>query len=221
MTVRHLLYCTAATGGGAPVSAVQARAASLYGVPQRTAGEGSGLPVRRQRVRVPWRLVSSPRCQDVALPVQVKVAALAARPEGCRAKTSMIASYPGMPVASADRGMKPTALSRPGRCGGAAFAASYAAGRQGTAGAADGRADDAHGGVRVAAIRRALKPRSNERGKQERGLRPAVVRRAAAGHERAELRRAEAGAPASGAGEQTTSSCGRLPVRRAVSCVRA
>ncbi|MDJ0385014.1 hypothetical protein [Streptomyces sp. G-G2] len=68
--------------------------------------------VRRQRVRVPMRLVSSPFYADVALSVYVKVAALAARPEGCEARSATIASYLGLSVASAERGMKQ--LTRPG-----------------------------------------------------------------------------------------------------------
>lgn len=68
--------------------------------------------VRRQRVRVPMRLVSSPFYADVALSVYVKVAALAARPEGCTARSSTIASYLGLSVSSVERGM--TQLSRRG-----------------------------------------------------------------------------------------------------------
>ncbi|MFF4761393.1 hypothetical protein [Streptomyces sp. NPDC001292] len=56
--------------------------------------------------------MSSPHYQDVTLSVYVKIAALAARPEGCQAKTSTIASYLGLSVASVDRGMKQ--LRRPG-----------------------------------------------------------------------------------------------------------
>ncbi|MEU9233556.1 hypothetical protein [Streptomyces subrutilus] len=58
------------------------------------------------------RLVSSPFYADVALSVYVKVAALAARPEGCQARSSTIASYLGLSVASVERGM--TQLTRPG-----------------------------------------------------------------------------------------------------------
>ncbi|MEU1128338.1 hypothetical protein ABZ383_00480 [Streptomyces sp. NPDC005900] len=71
-----------------------------------------GAPVRRQRVRVPMRLVSSPHYQDVALSVYVKVKALASRPEGCQARTETIASYLGLSTASVERGM--TQLRRPG-----------------------------------------------------------------------------------------------------------
>ncbi|WP_331718857.1 hypothetical protein OG851_43290 (plasmid) [Streptomyces sp. NBC_00161] len=72
----------------------------------------AAVPVRRQRVRVPMRLVSSPFYSDVALSVYVKVAALAARPEGCEARSVRIASYLGLSVASVERGMKE--LTRPG-----------------------------------------------------------------------------------------------------------
>ncbi|MFD7667798.1 hypothetical protein [Streptomyces sp. NPDC059788] len=68
--------------------------------------------VRRQRVRVPMRLVWSPYYQDVALSVYVKVKALASRPEGCQARTETIASYLGLSDASVERGM--TQLRRPG-----------------------------------------------------------------------------------------------------------
>ncbi|MFE7045735.1 hypothetical protein ACFU9X_41940 [Streptomyces atratus] len=67
--------------------------------------------VRRQRVRVPMRLVWSAAYQDVALSVYVKVKALASRPEGCQAKAATIASYLGLSKASAERGL--TLLSHP------------------------------------------------------------------------------------------------------------
>ena len=72
---------------------------------------GQALVVRTHRVRVPWRLVASPSYPDVALSVFVKVAALAARPEGCQAKASTIAGYLGLSRASVERGL--AALSRP------------------------------------------------------------------------------------------------------------
>ncbi|MGZ2360964.1 hypothetical protein LRE75_30520 [Streptomyces sp. 372A] len=76
------------------------------------AGEPTdGAPVRRQRVKVPMRLVSSAAYPDVALSVYVKVKALGARPEGCEAKTATIASYLNMSKASVERGLK--LLSRP------------------------------------------------------------------------------------------------------------
>ncbi|WP_329169403.1 hypothetical protein OG709_35725 (plasmid) [Streptomyces sp. NBC_01267] len=68
--------------------------------------DGDGTPVRRQRVKVPMRLVSSPFYGDVALPVYMKVKALGARPEGCEAKAATIASYLGLSKASVERGLK-------------------------------------------------------------------------------------------------------------------
>ncbi|MDJ0466766.1 hypothetical protein [Streptomyces sp. H27-C3] len=70
----------------------------------------TSTPVRRQRVRVPMRLVSSPSYADVAVSVYVKVKALGARPEECQAKAVTIASYMGLSKASVERGL--TALSR-------------------------------------------------------------------------------------------------------------
>ncbi|MFC5724921.1 hypothetical protein ACFP1Z_32720 [Streptomyces gamaensis] len=92
----------------AAVAAVECR---VPGQRQRP-GPAEGAVVRRQRVRVPLRLVCSPFYADVALSVYVKVAALAARPEGCQAKTVTIAAYLGMSVSSVERGM--TQLLRPG-----------------------------------------------------------------------------------------------------------
>ncbi|MFH8717336.1 hypothetical protein [Streptomyces zaomyceticus] len=86
-----------------------ADAASVHDVVGNPAGE---VRVRRQRVRVPMRLVWEPSYQDVALAVYVKVKALAARPEGCEARTETIASYLGLSTASVERGMKQ--LRRPG-----------------------------------------------------------------------------------------------------------
>ncbi|WP_327328709.1 hypothetical protein OG735_41320 (plasmid) [Streptomyces sp. NBC_01210] len=57
------------------------------------------------------RLVSSAAYADVALSVYVKVKALGARPEGCQAKASTIASYLGLSTSSVERGL--TLLSRP------------------------------------------------------------------------------------------------------------
>ncbi|WP_329202837.1 MULTISPECIES: hypothetical protein [unclassified Streptomyces] len=90
--------------GGAPVR-IPGQRSALQPVP------GAGV-VRRQRVRVPMRLVWSPAYQDVSLSVYVKVKALASRPEGCQAKTETIASYLGLSAASVERGM--TQLRRPG-----------------------------------------------------------------------------------------------------------
>ncbi|MFI9080971.1 hypothetical protein ACIGW8_31635 [Streptomyces sioyaensis] len=76
----------------------------------RPVGEAEMVPVRRQRVRVPMRLVSS-SAPDVALSVYVKVKALGARPEGCQARAETIASYLGLSKPSVERGLM--ALSRP------------------------------------------------------------------------------------------------------------
>ncbi|MFC6137701.1 hypothetical protein ACFP3K_38215, partial [Streptomyces spororaveus] len=64
------------------MSAVSAPAAVMIPAPRpsMSSSVADGAPVRRQRVRVPMRLVSSPFYSDVALSVYVKVAALAARP---------------------------------------------------------------------------------------------------------------------------------------------
>ncbi|MFF6979491.1 hypothetical protein ACFZAV_17470 [Streptomyces sp. NPDC008343] len=69
-------------------------------------------PQRRQRVKVPLRLVANPHYADVAVTVYVKIAALASRPEGCTAATVTIAEYVGLSKASVERGM--TQLMRPG-----------------------------------------------------------------------------------------------------------
>ncbi|MEV7004009.1 hypothetical protein AB0N62_41175 [Streptomyces sp. NPDC093982] len=69
-------------------------------------------PQRRQRVKVPLRLVANSRYADVAVSAYVKIAALASRPEGCTAATVTIAEYVGLSKASVERGM--TQLMRPG-----------------------------------------------------------------------------------------------------------
>ncbi|WP_234315804.1 SMC-Scp complex subunit ScpB [Streptomyces sp. NRRL F-5527] len=69
-------------------------------------------PQRRQRVKVPLRLVANPHYADVAVTVYVKVTALASRPEGCTAATVTIAEYVGLSKSSVERGM--TQLMRPG-----------------------------------------------------------------------------------------------------------
>ncbi|MER5483517.1 hypothetical protein ABT024_09875 [Streptomyces sp. NPDC002812] len=73
--------------------------------------EPPGGPVRRQRVRVPMRLVLSSAYADVALSVYMKVKALGQRPEGCQAKSATLAAYLGLSKASVERGL--TALMRP------------------------------------------------------------------------------------------------------------
>ncbi|MFF9458892.1 hypothetical protein [Streptomyces flaveolus] len=69
-------------------------------------------PHRRQRVKVPLRLVANPHYADVAMTVYVKVTALASRPEGCTAATVTIAEYVGLSKSSVERGM--TQLMCPG-----------------------------------------------------------------------------------------------------------
>ncbi|MDD9382973.1 hypothetical protein M8Z33_41290 [Streptomyces sp. ZAF1911] len=73
--------------------------------------EPPGGPVRKQRVRVPMRLVLSSAYADVALSVYMKVKALGQRPEGCQAKSATLAAYLGLSKASVERGL--TALMRP------------------------------------------------------------------------------------------------------------
>lgn len=73
---------------------------------------GQARPQRRQRVKVPLRLVSNPHYTDVAVTAYVKISALASRPEGCTAATATIAGYVGLSKASVERGM--TQLMRPG-----------------------------------------------------------------------------------------------------------
>lgn len=95
------------------MSATAAQAAAAFRAP-RPSQEQPGQPgvVRRQRVRVPLRLVVSPVYPDVALSTYVKVAALAARQQGCEARTATLAGYLGLSRASVERGL--AALSRPG-----------------------------------------------------------------------------------------------------------
>ncbi|MFI6689302.1 hypothetical protein [Streptomyces sp. NPDC050485] len=73
---------------------------------------GQARPQRRQRVKVPLRLVANAHYADVALTAYVKIAALASRPEGCTAATVTIAEYLGLSKSSVERGM--TQLMRPG-----------------------------------------------------------------------------------------------------------
>ncbi|MFI5986783.1 hypothetical protein ACIBEA_38720 [Streptomyces sp. NPDC051555] len=81
--------------------------------PLNPAPSGAAVrPTRRQRVKVPMRLVASPHYADVALSTYVKITALASRPEGCTAATATIAEYLGLSKASVERGM--TQLRQPG-----------------------------------------------------------------------------------------------------------
>nr|ABI32394.1 unknown [Streptomyces sp. 44414] len=59
-------------------------------------------PQRRQRVKVPLRLVVNPHYADVAVTAYVKIGALASRPEGCTAATVTIAEYVGLSKASVE-----------------------------------------------------------------------------------------------------------------------
>ncbi|WP_426773624.1 hypothetical protein, partial [Pseudomonas aeruginosa] len=99
------------------MSAVAASAAVVIPAPRSSvstpvsASVSGDVAVRRQRVRVPMRLVSSPFYSDIALSVYMKVKALGARPEGCEAKSATIASYLNVSKASVERGL--TLLSRP------------------------------------------------------------------------------------------------------------
>lgn len=66
---------------------------------------------RRGRVKVPWRLVSSPAYPDPALSVYIKIAALGWRPEGCTAGVTVLSSYLRLSPSTVERGLR--ALSRP------------------------------------------------------------------------------------------------------------
>ncbi|WP_051765119.1 hypothetical protein [Streptomyces sp. NRRL F-5135] len=55
---------------------------------------------------MPLRLVVGEQYSDAALPVYVKIAALAMRPQGCRAKVATIAGYLGMSKSAVERGLK-------------------------------------------------------------------------------------------------------------------
>ncbi|MET8629961.1 hypothetical protein ABZW30_40635 [Kitasatospora sp. NPDC004669] len=60
---------------------------------------------RRQRVKVPMRIVESPFYADAALSVYIKVKALAQRPEGCTAGARTLASYLGLSKSTVERGI--------------------------------------------------------------------------------------------------------------------
>jgi hypothetical protein len=83
-----------------PMSSVNDGMAEVF------ACSGDGGVVRRQRVKVPMRLVTSAFYADVALSVYMKVKALGARPEGCEAKAATIASYLGLSTSSVERGLR-------------------------------------------------------------------------------------------------------------------
>ncbi|MFE5159666.1 hypothetical protein ACFRNT_14320 [Streptomyces sp. NPDC056697] len=69
-------------------------------------------PRRGQRVLVPWRLISG-AYSDAAVAVYIKVAALAARPEGCTAKVAVLAAYLSMSKSAVERGLRELAQPHP------------------------------------------------------------------------------------------------------------
>ena len=71
----------------------------------------SELLRRRGRVKVPWRLVSSPSVPDASVSVYIKVAALGMRAEGCTAGVARLADYLRLSTSSVERGLR--ALSMP------------------------------------------------------------------------------------------------------------
>ncbi|MFG2671390.1 hypothetical protein [Streptomyces sp. NPDC048445] len=71
---------------------------------------GGGL-----RVRVPLRLVVGAQYADAALSTYVKIAALAMRPENCRAEVATIATYLGLSKSAVERAL--TQLTTAGRDG--------------------------------------------------------------------------------------------------------
>ena len=66
---------------------------------------------RPQRVRVPWRVVTSSHYSDAAVALYVKVSALAQRPEGCTAGVSYLSGLLGTSRSSVERSL--TQLMRP------------------------------------------------------------------------------------------------------------
>lgn len=79
-------------------------AACATAAPHHLTG-GGAAGARRQRVRVPWRLVASTHFSDAALAVYMKIAALAARAEGCTAAVPVLAGYLGMSRAAVERAL--------------------------------------------------------------------------------------------------------------------
>lgn len=77
--------------------------ASAATEPRHLCGGAGGA--RGQRVLVPWRLVESAYYSDAALAVYMKVAALAARPEGCTAGVSRLAEFLGMSIPAVERAL--------------------------------------------------------------------------------------------------------------------
>ncbi|WP_189135302.1 hypothetical protein [Wenjunlia tyrosinilytica] len=66
---------------------------------------------RTDRVRVPWRVISSAAYPDSALAVYIKVKALAMRPEACTAGVAVLAAYLRLSKRTVERGL--SALSNP------------------------------------------------------------------------------------------------------------
>src|ERR1041385_2557873 len=72
-----------------------------------SAAEGAHARAGGASIKVPLRLVVGAQYPDAALSTYVKIAALALRPEGCRAKVAVIAEYLGMSKSAVERGLKP------------------------------------------------------------------------------------------------------------------
>lgn len=68
---------------------------------------------RHGRVKVPWRLISSPAAPDIALSVYIKVGALSARAEGCTAGVGRLAEYLRTSTSSVERGLRALSLPDP------------------------------------------------------------------------------------------------------------
>ncbi|MGW1127488.1 hypothetical protein [Streptomyces sp. NPDC002526] len=85
-------------------AAAPAAAAPCPQPPRAAAGArpyaGGGL-----RIRVPLRLVEGAQYADEALSVYIKIAALAMRPENCRAKVAVIAQYLGLSKSAVERAL--------------------------------------------------------------------------------------------------------------------
>ncbi|EGX60138.1 hypothetical protein SZN_09456 [Streptomyces zinciresistens K42] len=79
--------------------------------PPPRAAEGARPRAGGLTVLVPLRLVVGAQYPDAALSVYVKIAALALRPEGCRARVATLAAYLGMSKSAVERALK--TLTRP------------------------------------------------------------------------------------------------------------
>lgn len=90
------------------MSAVALAATPAAPHPQpRTAAAGVRPRDGGLTVKVPLRLVVGAQYPDAALSVYVKIAALALRPERCRARVSTLATYLGMSKSAVERGLRP------------------------------------------------------------------------------------------------------------------